>query len=175
MERLWAPWRMGYITADKPAGCVFCIGNGRGGDRERLVLHRSERSYVIMNRYPYSNGHLMVIPYRHISSLDDLGDGELLDLMKTLRLARRAIESVLSPQGFNIGMNLGHAAGAGVDDHIHFHIVPRWQGDTNYMTVTADIRVIPEAMAATFSKLQPFFVRHEAGVPQESAFRGEGA
>lgn len=158
MDRIWAPWRMGYITADKKTeGCVFCDSEGGGSDRDRLILHRSSSSFIIMNLYPYSNGHLMVIPYRHTSTLDNLNDGDLLDLMKTLRLAQRGLEAAFSPQGFNIGMNLGHAAGAGVAEHLHFHVVPRWHGDTNYMTVTADIRVIPEAMMVTYDKLAPVF------------------
>lgn len=157
MDRIWAPWRIGYITADKPAGCVFCVGDGDAGDRDRLILYRSTFSFIIMNLYPYTNGHLMVIPYRHTSALDDLDDAELLDFMQTLRLARRCLELAFSPQGFNIGMNLGHAAGAGVEEHLHFHVVPRWHGDTNFMTVTADLRVIPEAMQATYDNLATVF------------------
>jgi ATP adenylyltransferase len=148
---------MGYISGDKPDACVFCLNEADVGDRERLILHKSVSSFIIMNLYPYTNGHLMVIPYRHTSSLDELDDPELLDLMKALRLARKGLESAFSPQGFNIGMNLGAAAGAGIADHLHFHIVPRWNGDTNFMTVTADTRVIPESLTSTFDKLAPIF------------------
>lgn len=154
MDRIWAPWRMEYLTGAKSEGCIFCVGEGVENDRERLILHRSSRSFIIMNRYPYTNGHLMVIPYRHCSSLDDLGDAEIIDLMNSLRLARKVLESACSPQGFNIGMNLGLAGGAGVADHIHFHLVPRWNGDTNYMTVTAETRVIPESLTATYDRLK---------------------
>ncbi|GAM10043.1 AP-4-A phosphorylase [Geobacter sp. OR-1] len=159
MERIWAPWRMAYINEDKPAGCVFCIDpdQDRARDREKLILYRSVASFIILNLYPYTNGHLMVIPYRHTSSLDDLDDVELLDFIKTLRLARRGLIEALSPQGFNIGMNLGLAGGAGVAEHLHFHIVPRWGGDTNFMTITADTRVVPEALTATYDRLAPIF------------------
>jgi len=157
MDRIWAPWRLEYITGEKSENCVFCLPDLCEHDRERLVLHRSSSAFIIMNLYPYTNGHLMVIPYRHTSTLDDLADSELLDFMKTIRLARQGLERAFSPQGFNIGMNLGHAAGAGVADHIHFHIVPRWNGDANFMTVTGDIRVIPESLQATYDRLVPVF------------------
>ena len=157
MERIWAPWRMGYIAGDRPDRCVFCVGDSRESDRERLILYRSVSSFIILNLYPYTNGHLMVIPYRHTESLDDLDASELLDFMNTLRLARQGLEATFSPQGFNIGMNLGRASGAGIAEHIHFHIVPRWNGDTNYMTVLADTRVIPESLIATYDRLKPFF------------------
>jgi ATP adenylyltransferase len=153
MERIWAPWRMSYISGNKPECCVFCIPDNSSGDREQLVLYRSISSYIILNLYPYTNGHLMVIPYRHTSSLDVLDDTDLLDFMKTLRFARKVLEKAFSPQGFNIGMNLGSAAGAGVAEHLHFHVVPRWNGDANYMTVTADTRVIPEALPETYDRL----------------------
>ena len=166
MERIWAPWRMGYINGDKPEDCVFCIPEGRENDPDRLILHRSASSFIIMNLYPYTNGHLMVIPFKHTSTLDDLDDLELLDFMKTLRLARRGLEKVFSPQGFNIGMNIGLAAGAGVAEHLHFHIVPRWNGDTNYMTVMADTRIIPEALTATYARLAPVFIALCDGEPK---------
>ncbi len=157
MERLWAPWRIEYILADKPAGCIFCVGDSRERDRERLILHRGFASLVMLNRYPYTNGHLMVAPYRHTSDLDQLSDAEMLDLFKTVRLCRSILQQTASPQGFNIGVNLGRAAGAGVDEHIHIHIVPRWNGDTNYMSVIADIRVMPENLLTTYDRLLPAF------------------
>lgn len=153
MERIWAPWRMGYIDGPRPDGCVFCLEHGESTDSQHLVIHRSVHSFIIMNLYPYTNGHLMVIPYRHTSSLDDLNDAELLDFMNTLRFARKLLEVAFAPQGFNIGMNLGQAGGAGVVDHLHFHVVPRWNGDSNFMTVTAETRVIPEALSVTYEKL----------------------
>ncbi len=157
MERLWAPWRIEYILADKPAGCIFCVGDNRDRDREVLILHRSTASLVMLNRYPYTNGHLMVAPYRHTSDFDQLTDAEMLDLFKSVRLCRSVLQQTASPQGFNIGVNLGRAAGAGVDEHIHIHIVPRWNGDTNYMSVIADIRVMPENLLTTYDRLLPAF------------------
>ncbi len=157
MERLWAPWRIEYILADKPAGCIFCVGDTTDRDREKLILHRGAASLVMLNRYPYTNGHLMIAPYRHTSDLDQLSDAEMLDLFKTVRLCRAILQQTASPQGFNIGVNLGRAAGAGVDDHVHIHIVPRWNGDTNYMSVVADIRVMPENLLTTYDRLLPAF------------------
>lgn len=163
MERLWAPWRMEYIRNSEGGGCVFCIGSDAGTDRERLVLCRTPHSFVIMNRYPYSNGHLMVAPFRHTAELNDLTDDEMLDLFKTLSLCRNVLRETLRPGGFNVGINLGRDAGAGVDDHLHIHIVPRWQGDTNFMTVIADLRVIPEELRTTYDTLRPAFETWRAG------------
>lgn len=158
MERVWAPWRMEYITSgEKPDSCIFCVANDEGADRERLILYRSTYSYAMLNRYPYTNGHLMAIPYRHTADPAELDQVELLDLMTTVTLCKKALDEVYSPQGFNIGMNLGKAAGAGVDDHIHFHIVPRWNGDTNFMSVLAEARVLPEALGVTMERLKPLF------------------
>lgn len=157
MERLWAPWRMEYITDDKFHGCIFCSGPEQATDRERLILWRSPLSLVMMNRYPYSNGHLMVSPNRHTADLNTLSAEEMLDLFETLRLCRNILQENLSPQGFNIGLNLGRAAGAGIEEHLHFHIVPRWGGDANFMTVVAEVRVIPEHLLATYDKLLPAF------------------
>ncbi len=157
MERLWAPWRIEYILADKPTGCIFCVGDSADSDRELLILHRGAASLVMLNRYPYTNGHLMVAPYRHTSDLDQLSDAEMLDLFKTVRLCRTILHETAAPQGFNIGVNLGRAAGAGVDEHVHIHVVPRWNGDTNYMSVIGDIRVMPENLRSTYDKLFPGF------------------
>lgn len=157
MERLWAPWRMEYITAANREGCIFCIGNDRKMDKERLVIFRSESCFVMLNRYPYSNGHLMVIPYRHSANLDELDPEELLDLMETLRLSGKILGTALRPEGYNIGMNIGKVSGAGVADHLHFHIVPRWNGDTNFMTVLSDTRVVPESLTSSYDKLKPLF------------------
>lgn len=158
MERVWAPWRMEYIRNDKPpGGCVLCIGSDDRTDAERLVLHRTPLSFVMLNRYPYSNGHLMVSPLRHLSTMDDLTDEELCDLTRTLRLACRVLTRASSPQGINLGANLGKAAGAGIDDHLHIHLVPRWTGDTNFMTVIGDIRVMPENLSVTYGLLVEAF------------------
>lgn len=158
MERVWAPWRMEYIRNDKPAaGCILCLGSDSGNDRERLVLHRTSSSFVMLNRFPYSNGHLMVSPLRHLSTLEDLTDEELCDLTRTVRLACRVLTTASSPQGINLGANFGKAAGAGIDDHLHIHLVPRWNGDTNFMTVIGDIRVMPENLSATYGILSQAF------------------
>jgi ATP adenylyltransferase len=164
MERLWAPWRMEYILEEKPAGCIFCQGRDRADDRKSLILHRTACSLVMMNRYPYVNGHLMVAPRQHTGSLHDLSSEELLDIMETTRLCQAVLTADMNPAGFNIGLNLGSAAGAGIADHLHVHIVPRWQGDTNFMTVVGDVRVLPEALTAQYGRLVPRFtsMRREA-------------
>jgi ATP adenylyltransferase len=148
---------MEYILAAKPEGCILCIGADTSRDRERLVLHRTPLSSVMLNRYPYSNGHLMVSPLRHTAALQDLSDGELLDLMRTVRRCCCILDTVAAPQGINVGVNMGKAAGAGVDDHLHLHVVPRWAGDTNFMTVIGDLRIMPENLMTTYERLQPLF------------------
>lgn len=161
MERIWAPWRMEYILADKPEGCILCVASDSSGDRDRLILHRTESSFVMLNRYPYSNGHLMVSPFRHTASLEALMDEELLDLMQCARLCCSILADVASAQGFNVGINMGKTAGAGVDDHLHLHVVPRWAGDTNFMTVIGDMRVMPENLLASYDLLLPAFALHK--------------
>jgi ATP adenylyltransferase len=153
MERIWAPWRMSYISNDTPdQGCIFCPSEH--GDRERLILARNDNSLLMLNRYPYTgSGHLMVAPLRHTAELDDLEDAELLDLMHMLRKGRALLRGVANPDGFNIGLNLGKAAGARVDEHLHIHIVPRWNGDSNFMTVIGDVRVISEGLMAAYDQL----------------------
>ena len=158
MERLWAPWRMDYIINDKPSDCIFCGAETPERDRERLILHRTPLSFVMMNRYPYTNGHLLIAPYRHTAELNELDEAEMLDLFATLRLCRNVLQATASPGGFNIGINLGRAAGAGVDEHLHLHIVPRWNGDTNFMSVLDDVRVMPENLTATYERLRPAFM-----------------
>jgi ATP adenylyltransferase len=153
MERLWAPWRMEYILNKKPDGCIFCLKEENDKEREILLLYRAKHSFVMMNRYPYCNGHLLVSPYRHLADMSGLTDAEMLDLFATVKLSCDVLSAKFSPQGFNIGINIGKAAGAGVDDHMHIHVVPRWVGDTNFMTVIADVRVMPENLMATYDKL----------------------
>ncbi|HTP66108.1 MAG TPA: HIT domain-containing protein [Geobacteraceae bacterium] len=155
MKRVWAPWRMEYIADSKAKGCIFCIPPESGNDREKLIFFRSRFSFVMLNRYPYTNGHLMIAPFRHTADLNDLADDEMLDLFSVLRICRNALQETAGPQGFNIGINLGKAAGAGVDEHMHIHIVPRWNGDTNFMTVIGDIRVMPENLMRTYDALLP--------------------
>lgn len=157
MERLWAPWRMEYIENSKVDRCILCMHSDTSSDRERLILYRSPMSVVMVNRYPYTNGHLMIAPLRHTSDMNALKDAEMLDLFKTLNLCRNIVQEAASPQGFNVGINLGRAAGAGIDDHLHIHLVPRWNGDTNFMSVIADVRVMPENLLCTYDRLLPRF------------------
>lgn len=165
MERVWAPWRMEYILNVKPDHCILCIDSDPANDRELLVLHRTALSFVMLNRFPYSNGHLMVSPYRHVSGLNDLTDDELMDIMKNVRLCGNILTKLASTQGLNIGVNIGKAAGAGVDSHLHIHIVPRWTGDTNFMTVINDLRVMPENLFDTYDTLLPGFAAHDSFLP----------
>ncbi|HEY5976021.1 MAG TPA: HIT domain-containing protein [Geobacteraceae bacterium] len=158
MDRLWAPWRMEYLLDEKPSGCIFCLPATSEQDRGRLVLHRTASSLVMLNRYPYTNGHLLIAPHRHTAEMSDLSDTEMLDLFATVRTCRDVLQLTAKPEGYNIGMNLGRAAGAGVEDHLHLHIVPRWCGDTNYMSVIPDVRVMPENLFTTYDRLLPAFL-----------------
>ena len=153
MKTLWAPWRIEYITGEKEEGCIFCDKPKEDNDKENLILYKGERSFIIMNRYPYSNGHLMAVPYRHTNNMSELDDDERLEL---INLTTKCIEilSVMNPDGSNIGMNLGTAGGAGIDDHLHFHVVPRWCGDTNFMPLIADVKVMPEYLEDTYKTLK---------------------
>ena len=151
MERLWAPWRMQFIEElrDRGSGCVFCElhREAEGGeDRDRLVLHRAGKCYVLMNRFPYNNGHLMVAPYRHIAGMHEMTDDERLEMMKLSDRAIAALRSVARPDGFNLGVNLGRVAGAGLETHLHLHVVPRWNGDTNFMPVVGCTKIVPQAL-----------------------------
>jgi len=154
MERIWAPWRQSYVSnAKSNNSCIFCPDHAGKDDRERLILIRSHYSLMMLNRYPYTGGHLMVAPLKHAAELDDLFDDELLDLMHLLCRAQSLLKRVASPDGFNVGINLGRAAGAGVEEHLHIHIVPRWNGDSNFMTVVGDVRVIPDGLMEAFERL----------------------
>jgi len=157
MKVLWAPWRMDYILGhDKPKGCIFCPEAGEDL-QERLVLFSGRLTRVMMNKYPYINGHLLVSPLRHRPGLEDLSAAELLDLMAKVRDSMAVLKQVMRPDGFNVGLNLGIVAGAGVESHLHFHIVPRWNGDTNFIPVFAEVRVIPEHFRETYQRLAPHF------------------
>ncbi len=158
MELLWAPWRVDYILGKKSAGCMFCKKIKKKRDKDNLILHRAERTLVMMNRYPYNNGHLLVCPYKHSRDLEGLDGEEIKDLLLSVSRATTLLKKALKPDGFNIGMNLGRISGAGIEDHLHFHIVPRWSGDTNFMPVLAEARVIPEHLEKTYQKLFKFFV-----------------
>lgn len=154
MERVWAPWRMTYVSnSHQESGCIFCRAWEENNDRQRLLLIRDKYAMTMLNRYPYTCGHLMVAPLRHTADLNELEEDELLGLTLGVRKATELLRKVAAPNGFNIGMNLGKAAGAGVEDHMHVHIVPRWNGDTNFMTVTGDVRVIPEGLMEAFDRL----------------------
>jgi ATP adenylyltransferase len=146
---LWAPWRIEYITREKPPGCVFCAAAKGEGDDAALVLERGERCFTMLNAFPYASGHAMVLPYRHVADLLMLDEDEVREMMLLTQRGQRALTAVMSPQGFNIGLNIGEAAGAGIAEHLHLHIVPRWAGDTNFMPVLADTHVIPQALEAT--------------------------
>jgi ATP adenylyltransferase len=153
MERIWAPWRLEYIkSADEQSGCVFCTAAGLD-DEEGLIVHRGELAFVLLNKYPYAGGHVMVAPYRHCGSLGELSDDEALEVHRLAAVAVDVLAAVMSPQGFNLGWNLGRVAGAGVLDHVHEHVVPRWAGDTNFMPVLADVKVMPEHLSDTRRKL----------------------
>lgn len=159
MERLWSPWRLAYVTTatDADSGCVFCNSTDPG--RDDLILVRGRVSYVVLNLYPYNNGHLMVVPNRHVANLQGLTAEERDELMRFTRDGEAALTEAYKPQGINVGINLGRSAGAGVVDHLHVHMVPRWTGDTNFMAVVGETRVIPEDLAATKQRLQPIFQR----------------
>ncbi len=155
MQQLWAPWRMEYILQEKPEGCFLCDIPAAAHDRETLLLKRGRHGGIVMNRYPYNNGHLMVFPFRHVSALGDLSPDERLEIMDLLDQAVDALTQVAAPQGFNVGINLGKVAGAGLEEHLHVHVVPRWEGDTNFMPVTTDVRVIPQALTDLWDQLYP--------------------
>lgn len=161
MERLWAPWRLEYMIADRVDGCIFCTFPQQDDDRENRILLRGERAFVIMNAFPYSNGHLLIPPYRHIADLSELTDEEGLEIIQLTRKSLVALRETFNPDGFNIGVNQGTAAGAGIADHVHLHIVPRWNGDTNFMPVFAEVKVIPEALETTYDKLKAIFDRQQ--------------
>lgn len=156
MERLWRPWRIDYvrdIESIREEGCIFCTRPQAGDDRGSLILYRGQSAFVIMNLYPYNTGHVMVTPYRHIGDLEKMDPDEMRELMELTTLMIRVIKTEMQPQGFNLGVNLGKAAGAGYDEHIHMHIVPRWQGDTNFMPVVGESKVMPETVEGTYERL----------------------
>ncbi len=154
MEHIWAPWRMEFILSEKPIDCILCQKPAENADEVNLILYRGRLNFVILNKYPYNPGHLMVAPYRHIATLEDMNDDELFEHFDVVRKSTKALRTVFDPAGFNIGINLGKIAGAGISDHAHTHIVPRWSGDTNFMPIVADTRVLPEGLASTYAKLK---------------------
>lgn len=156
MEKLWAPWRMSYVEVNpKPSsGCIFCEKPQETADAENLILRRGQTAFVILNAFPYNNGHLMVVPYRHTADLADLAPDERDELMALAQWCTRLLAEAIRPDGFNMGMNLGRVAGAGIADHLHLHLVPRWNGDTNFMPVVADTRVLPDSLQSRYAKLR---------------------
>ena len=154
MERLWAPWRMAYISQGEPEGCIFCDKPAAGDDRLNHIVVRGESCFSMLNRYPYNNGHLMVAPFRHAAGLEELTSAELHQLILLVKDSVALLKTALSPAGFNVGINLGMAAGAGVAGHLHVHLVPRWEGDTNFMPVTAGTKVIPQSLDEMYALLR---------------------
>jgi ATP adenylyltransferase len=163
MDRLWAPWRLSYVTAaPAPATeCIFC--DAQTGRQADLVLFRGQHCFVILNLYPYNNGHLMVVPNRHLCALEALRADEQVEMMTLARVSEMALNEAYRPHGINVGINLGKAAGAGIENHLHMHFVPRWSGDTNFMTAVGETRVLPEDLAASVSRLKPIFDRLAQG------------
>jgi len=157
MERLWSPWRLAYVTGSKTeTGCVFCLASEAA---ESLVLFSGATCFVVLNLYPYNNGHLMVVPYRHVATLSALEPAELQEIALLIQRAEAALTEAYQPHGLNVGINLGKPAGAGVLDHVHVHLVPRWNGDTNFMTVVGEVRVLPEDLQDSVRRLRPIFER----------------
>jgi ATP adenylyltransferase len=156
-EVVWAPWRMTYIMSTKEAGCIFCDKPRQQRDAENYILWRGNTAFVMLNRYPYNNGHLMVVPHAHVASLTELGAPQRAELIELTTVCEDVLQQALHPDGLNIGLNLGAAAGAGIAEHLHVHVVPRWEGDTNYMTVVGEIRVIPQHLDHTYTFLASHF------------------
>lgn len=159
MKVIWAPWRLSYILGPKPDECVFCLPEDQSQDRERLILYRGTHAFVIMNKYPYNNGHLMVTPYRHVMDFTILTSEETCEIMTLLQSCTAILQERFRCQGINIGLNLGEAAGAGIREHLHFHLVPRWNGDSSFMAVMDEVRMVPEHLTSTYEALKPYFDR----------------
>ena len=158
MDRLWTPWRYNYVSKAEPSsGCIFCEKAQTGDDEENLVLHRGELNYVLLNLYPYNNGHIMIAPYEHVATLEGVSVATVEEMMRLARRTEQVIRKVYRPQGVNLGMNIGECAGAGVAGHIHMHVLPRWLGDVSFMTSVGETRVVPEDLATTWKKLSEAF------------------
>lgn len=158
MDRLWSPWRYQYVSqADKDSTCIFCEALRRHNDRETFILYRGQHNFIILNRYPYTTGHVMIAPYAHIGELAETPANILAEMMTLCQRVQRALAEVYKPEGYNLGMNLGRCAGAGVTGHLHLHLLPRWSGDTSFMTTTAETRLEPEELSTTYAKLKPYF------------------
>ena len=153
MESLWTPWRMAYILGEKPKGCILCLKPNEDRDQDNYLLYRGRHCYVLMNLFPYNPGHLMISPYTHTASLELLDGPTTVELAVLVKLSLEILRNGINPQGFNVGANIGKAAGAGIDEHFHMHVVPRWQGDNNFMPVLSDTKLIPELLGQTYEKL----------------------
>jgi ATP adenylyltransferase len=156
MEQIWAPWRMAYINADSPndQGCFLCTMPQQRDDEANLIAARGERCFVILNRFPYNNGHLMIAPYQHVPTIEHLDVASLTEMMTLAQRCLAALRTAMHPDGFNMGINQGKVAGAGLADHVHFHVVPRWNGDTNFMPVLADVKVMPDVLQNTYRQIR---------------------
>ena len=153
MFRLWTPWRMAFIQGEKPTGCIFCTKLKENRDRANYILYRGQHNFIILNAYPYTSGHLMIVPFAHVPSLEDLGAAVTAEMMELTKRSLAALRKAEKPEGFNVGMNIGQAAGAGIADHVHLHVVPRWAGDNNFMPVIGNARLLPEVLESTYDKL----------------------
>ncbi len=167
MKQLWAPWRLAFVEkANHDAGCIFCEQPALQHDRRTYIVWRGRHAYVMMNIYPYNNGHLLIAPYQHLANIEDLPPSVLLDMMRLVQRAIKAIRLAYAPEGFNLGINQGRVAGAGIEHHIHLHIVPRWGADTNFMPLLGETRVLPQHLKASFARLKAAFnsnaARHKA-------------
>lgn len=168
MEKLFSPWRLRYITSvhDRGRGCVFCRAARGGRDRDNLVLSRGRSNFIILNKYPYNNGHLMIVPFAHVPTLVDAPPEALQEMMALAVRCETALRAAYRPTGINFGMNLGRSAGAGIDRHLHLHVVPRWDGDTNFMSVVHGTRVLPESLRATYGRLRPLLQEGDGRAPR---------
>ena len=158
MDYLWSPWRYQYVSkGSKESGCIFCQALQRNDDTQALIVHRGQHNFIILNRYPYTTGHVMVAPFEHVGELARVAPETLAEMMLLCQQVQRAFAELYHPEGYNLGMNLGRVAGAGVADHLHMHVLPRWAGDTSFMTTVAETRLEPEELATTYRRLKPFF------------------
>ena len=159
MDRLWSPWRYRYISSAPAGGCIFCDKAAEQRDEENLILYRAERNFVLLNLYPYTSGHLMIAPYAHVATLEAAEEDTLAEMSRLARAAERHLRATYKAPGFNVGMNIGECAGAGVAGHIHMHVLPRWTGDANFMSTVAETRVLPEDLHTSWERLSAAFAR----------------
>jgi len=160
LDYLWSPWRYRYLAeAPKPEGCIFCEMVAANQDEDRLIVYRGAMNFIVLNRFPYTSGHLMVVPYRHVAELAALDEAEADEMMRLIRAAEKNLRAVYRPDGLNVGMNIGESAGAGITGHIHMHVLPRWTGDANFMSTVGETRVLPEELPVTWRRVKEAFTR----------------